>query len=322
MIRHALCTLTFLLFVLGPSQGAAHPAVAIEGQVVMGTVIEVTVAAASPQDAQAIAREAVTIARYWDEVLSPFLPYSELSRLHQHATHPIYPSEALRWALRRAVDLSLATRGAFDPAYRSTFSATHPSEPAMPRILEVIEWREAGVRLSPGGSIDPGAFGKGIALDAIASWARARGAQEIFVNFGGSSFLREAEPRFRGQPRRVLLPDATSQPLGIAELDSGSLSVSTSGQHDDATPIVDPTTGKAVGPRRMAAAWATDATSADAWSTALIVLGSSGIPLAQEQGVEALVWDEGGVATTKHFPWRRASPHDATNLSRLEAGNQ
>jgi thiamine biosynthesis lipoprotein len=268
----------------------------------MGTILEVMVAAAPSEDARLLAREAIAIAQHWDEVLSPFLAHSELSRLQARKGVPIFASEDLRAALMWAGKLNLETGGAFDPAFPSAPWLRANGPGSLPIFWKSVEFRGAALRIHSAARLDPGAFGKGLALDAILAWMRYRGATEVFLNFGGSSFAREARGRAARVARRVLLPGVDGGPLGIVELRSGSLSVSVSGAREGATSIVDPRSGQPVSGGRIAAAWAKEATVADAWSTALIVDGAPGLQLAEQHGVEGLVVENGSVQTTRSFP--------------------
>ncbi|GIW43700.1 MAG: hypothetical protein KatS3mg077_0982 [Candidatus Binatia bacterium] len=304
-MRIRFLSLSFLLLhCLARSAWAGNPDanVAVEGQVVMGTILEVMVTARPSEDARRLAREAIAIAHHWDEVLSPFLPHSELRRLHTFQGVPIFASDDLRAALMWAGELAVETRGAFDPAFPSAPWLRSNGRGSPPTFWNSVEFRGAGVRIHSGATIDPGAFGKGLALDAILAWMRYRGATEVFLNFGGSSFAREARGEAARSARRVMLPGVDGRPLGIVELRSGSLSVSAAGAREGAISIVDPRSGQALPPGRMAAAWAKEATVADAWSTALVVDGTPGLRAAEQQGVEGLVVENGSVQTTRSFP--------------------
>lgn len=293
---------------LAPVRAAGHEfAVASAGQVVMGTVLEVQVVASTAEEARTLASQAITVARHWDEVLSPFLRHSELQLLQLQEGRAVYVSDDLKLALQRALELAQATGGAFEPAYRSALTGEWEHAKDMPLMSKVVQWKGAGVLLRPGGSIDPGAFGKGLALDAMVSWTQIHGAKEVFINFGGSSFARAARKELVSPSRRILVSRHDGTSIGVVELESGSLSVSESGVRDEALPISDPRSGGPVKVRRTAAVWATDGTSADAWSTALVVLGRNGLALAQQNGVEAAVIDDRGIAYTKAFPWHALS---------------
>lgn len=90
---------------------------------------------------------------------------------------------------------------------------------------------------------------------------------------------------------------------GTVSLRDGVLSTSrASGPGDEAGPIVDPRTRRPVKERRVATVLGHDATAADAWSTALVVLGRAGLEAARRHGLEALIEDEEGLVRTPSFP--------------------
>jgi thiamine biosynthesis lipoprotein ApbE len=70
----------------------------------------------------------------------------------------------------------------------------------------------------------------------------------------------------------------------------------------DTTAVLDPRNGRPVPGPRLATVMARDATAADAWSTALVVLGRGGEELANGHGIEALVEDGAGLAISRGFP--------------------
>jgi thiamine biosynthesis lipoprotein ApbE len=65
--------------------------------------------------------------------------------------------------------------------------------------------------------------------------------------------------------------------------------------------IIDPRNGKPVAAPRVVTVQHRDAAHADAWSTALIVLGRDGTGKAQKSGVEFLLEDAEGVVKTQGF---------------------
>ena len=93
---------------------------------------------------------------------------------------------------------------------------------------------------------------------------------------------------------------APAKSHGVLRLRDASLSTSRAGA-TDTTPVLDPRNGKAVAPPRLATVVAPSAAAADAWSTALVVLGRDGLARVGANGVEALVEDEQGVVRTKGF---------------------
>lgn len=320
MRRRAFPLLATLAALLGsPALGA----VARTGQPVMGTVLEVTVVATEAATAQRLAEEAVAEARSWEEVLTTWRPEGELARLNAHAGRGrVVVSPALRAVLERMQELTAATAGAFDPTIGSVVrlwrGAKSPAAGEFEAlgpvgIAGVLALDAGGAQLAAGAELDAGGIGKGIALDAIIERLRAGGAEAAFVDFGGSSQLALST---RGQSRvlsgapgaehswRVAVAGLEAGVIhGTVSLRDGALSTSrASGPGDEAGPIVDPRTRRPVAERRVATVLGRDATAADAWSTALVVLGRAGLEAARRHGLEALIEDEEGLVRTPSFP--------------------
>ncbi|MDE2511287.1 MAG: FAD:protein FMN transferase [Elusimicrobia bacterium] len=139
----------------------------------------------------------------------------------------------------------------------------------LPRIgMNQLDWQRPLLRfLRPGMALDFGGIGKGWALDRAAEVLRARGVSRAFVNFGGQIMaLGTAED---GGDWTVVLP-GRAEPLRVRDA-----SVSTSGDSERPGHIVSPVDGRPVRRTVSATAVLPRATDADAWSTALYVLGKT-----------------------------------------------
>ena len=230
----------------------------------MGTACEATVSASDPDGAANAAFDEIA---GWERVLSLYIEGSELNALNASAGKgPFRASPKLYAAVAAALRLAEETGGAFDPTIlpvlRRGAAARRLVGWAQVRLdpaARTIELPEAGMGL------DSGAWGKGWALDRAAEILRARGAKSAFINFGGQ-IMTLGRPGL-GALWRVELP-GLPEPLRLAE---GS--VATSGDSERPGHIVSPFDGQPV--RRAAAATAVlpSAMDADAWSTALYVLG-------------------------------------------------
>lgn len=290
-----LLSLTTTFVVLGGA-GAAAAATGRTGQLVMGTVLEVTVVAGDEESARSLAGRAIAIAKHWEDVLTTWRPDGELAVLNATAGEGLVEiSEDLEAALTSMERLSVQTGGAFDPTvgplvahYRAESAPSDKSAP-VPPISTALVTSSRRASLQPGAALDAGGIGKGIALDAIATELRSAGATGAFLDFGGSSQLAFGSME-DGQPWRVAV--AGLRPgtiLGTIALD-GALATSRSRPAGDpAGPIVDPRNGSLVDEPRMATCVAASAAVADAWSTALIVLGVSGLERAEASDVPAMV---------------------------------
>ncbi len=315
-----------LLFaILVARADAATAASARAGMPVMGTVLQVTVEADDAGAAQRAALRAIEIARHWDDVLTTWREEGELARLNAAAGQGTFAaSEDLRVALQRMRTLFEVTQGAFNPAVGTLVERWQkplsPESQPLPEPDDSKKWEksevvvqpappfaavlavgERGVELDAGVRLDAGAIGKGIALDEIVRELRADGASSVWLDFGGSSQLAWSR---QGRARTLAVTGlADGTVLGTIELTDGAVSTSrSSAPGEEAGPIVDPGTGTVAAVRRVATVLCPAATEADAWSTALVVLGRRGLERLEAAGCEGLLEDEGGVVTTTGFP--------------------
>jgi thiamine biosynthesis lipoprotein len=230
----------------------------------MGTFCEIR--AESP-DAQAAVTAAFDEIERWDEVLSLYKKDSELNALNASAgTGPFRASADLYAATEEALRLARETGGAFDPTVL-------PAIRGGPAALRLVGWRK--VRLDParrtitlplkGMGLDFGGVGKGRALDRAAALLRARGVTSALLNFGGQILAVGAAPD--GRAWSVVLPGRAA-PLRLRDA-----SVATSGDAQRPGHIVSPFDGRPLRRRARATAVLSSAAAADAWSTALYVLG-------------------------------------------------
>jgi thiamine biosynthesis lipoprotein len=267
----------------------------------MGTVLEVTVVAEEEHAAREMAARAITIARHWEDVLTTWRPDGELAGLNARAgAGHVEISGDLRAALATMQQLVSDTAGAFDPAvgplvvrYATPSTADDKTQKPLP-ISEVLLLESGRASLASGAALDAGGVGKGLALDAIAVELRRGGAKGAFLDFGGSSQLAFGRSE-AGEPWRVAVAGIEpGQILGTIDLD-GALATSRSRPAGDASgPIVDPRDGSLVVEPRLATCVAPSAAVADAWSTALVVLGSAALARAETYGVTAVVQRAGG----------------------------
>jgi thiamine biosynthesis lipoprotein len=205
----------------------------------------------------------------WDRVLSLYKKESELNALNASAGKgPFRASPGLYAATEAALRLARETGGAFDPTIL-------PALRRGPAALPLVGWSK--VRLDPaaltielpepGMGLDFGGIGKGWALDRAAEVLRARGVAGAFVNFGGQILALGAPDG--GGAWSVVLP-GRPEPLSVSDA-----SVSTSGDEQRPGHIASPFDGLPVRRPVSATVVLPRATDADAWSTALYVLGKA-----------------------------------------------
>lgn len=283
------------------------------GQPVMGTLLEVTVVAGDVAKARAAATAAIDTIERWDDILTIWRPEGELAQLNRAAGKGHVPISAdLHRALEQMIDLVEETHGAFDPGVGPLVafwsSATPPSTKSTPKggdvaIRSVLSLAAGSAALTAGAALDPGAVGKGIGLDAAARVLRAAGVDAALLDFGGSSQLALGGPPDspRGWPVAVTgLLDGELR--GVVVLRDAALS--TSRARPAGAPegtLIDPRSRRPVDRARVVTVRSHSAAAADAWSTALVVLGRAGVPLARRSAVDVFLADAAGSVEDPEF---------------------
>lgn len=225
-----------------------------------------------------------------------------------------------------ALDIAAASNGAFDPTVGALvglwgFGADARAPHAIPDAAQVQAargrdgWRRIQLDLQarrlrqPGGlRLDLSAIAKGHGVDLVAALLREAGIAGALVEVGGELYGYGRKPD--GDPWRVLVeagPDGDdASEARVLELDG--IAVATSGdrwhRYDHAgaagvrryTHTIDPRSGEPVARAPTAVSViAADAMHADAWCTALTVLGAdAGFDFAQSRGLAARFLDHGG----------------------------
>ncbi len=272
----------------------------------MGTVLELSVWAETRAQALEASELALREVERVETCLSTWKPESELSRLNRTPVgEPFELSSDLERHLGRARHLWEWTEGAFDPGLGLLVQAWGLREGGrQPSQSELEQALAAGsmASLEVGGGratrrsemqLEEGAFGKGIGLDEACAVLERAGIRKAVLNLGG-------QVRFVGQ--------ADGWPYGVAHpLERGEIvlevvsrggSLATSGNSERGlvvggerrSHILDPRKGTPAPDVGSMTVWARDATTADALSTALFVLGPErGLAWAARQdGLEAL----------------------------------
>ncbi|KQS05202.1 thiamine biosynthesis protein ApbE [Sphingomonas sp. Leaf357] len=246
--------------------------------------------------------------------MSHWSPTSLLSRFNRSAGG--------RWAtlppdfahvISEGLAIAKATSGAFDPAIGWLVDlhgfGPEPADRA-PTAAEIAAAREssgwhrltftpADRRLhQPGGlSLDLSGIAKGHAVDAVADLLGTLGIVHALVEIGGELVGRGVRPD--GQPWWVDLETPPGQTLAPMRIALHGLAVATSGDYRRGSHTIDPRTGWPTANGVVSASVIhISALAADAWATALTVLGArDGMALAGERGLAAriLTLGEGGI---------------------------
>jgi len=223
-----------------------------------------------------------------EDELSRFRENSDVTRIknlpaHQPLQLGLDTFECLKIA-RRVYD---ETNGAFDITIGTLLKCWRnddgsPRDPSPKEInfarmhtgTNLLELNEAEhtVTLSAGGvQIDLGGIGKGYAVDRVAELLRDWSIDIALISGGYSSVLAlDAPPGKKGWPLTTTNPTGDKEILARPSLREAALSGSgvQKGGH-----IIDPRTAELVEGRRAAWSSAVDATTADALSTAFMIMG-------------------------------------------------
>jgi thiamine biosynthesis lipoprotein len=294
-----------------------------EPQGVMGTRC-VLVAVLSGEDARRgaeILQSAEDELRRLEAVFSTWIGASEISGFNRApAGEEVLLSDASVEVLRRAQALYAATSGAFDITAgpliegwrRAAQGGRLPDREELDALRVSSSWEDleitkrGAVKSRATVRIDIDGVAKGYAIDRALSALRRAGAIGGMVEVGGDLRVFGRSPAATSWPVGVLDPFADRL---AGSIDVADRAVCTSGNYARFVEIggrryshiIDPRSGMPAEDVASATVVAADAASADAWATALSVLGVAGLEVLP-QGVEALllVGDAGeprGVAT-------------------------
>jgi len=251
-----------------------------------------------------------------ERMMSSFMPTSELSHINQQAGKvPVPVSQELLSLIQRALFFSDLTEGAFDISFASVGklwdfrSDVIPTTDAINNQLPFVDFRkiqldekESSVFLPfPQMSIALGGIGKGYAMDQAMTVLAEHGIQNAMVMAGGDTLIKGK----RGaEPWRVGLRDPDKKNGILAVLPLEDQAISTSGDYERFFikngvryhHILDTKTGFPAKACRSVTILAQDATTSDALSTSVFVLGPKrGLALIEQlDGVEGIIVEDQG----------------------------
>ena len=272
-------------------------------RVVMGTFSRVVVIAKSPGTAKRCIEGAFDVQNRIESLMSYHRDDSELSKVNRYAAQRPVPVSGMTFeVLQQAVHFSQLSEGAFDVTvgplvdlWRQAGKTNEaPTEEALAEARRkvgsdklILDEKNRTVRFAVEGMrVDLGGIAKGYAVDQCVEAMKKRGAIGGMVDLGGNIRCFGRPPQGQEEWRIGLqdpnvAPDefSASKPLLILALTQES--VATSGdyrrfvkvQGQKQSHIIDTHTGKGANKLVSDTIIATDATTADALSTAVNVLG-------------------------------------------------
>ena len=283
---------------------------------IMGTRISVELFHPDPviveQGIEAVMREMHRI----DETMSPYLESSELARINREAhLQAVKVSAELFELIDRSIAFSELTHGAFDITFASVGflydyrRGKRPDQAQLQTATGLINYQNLVMNAEahtvgftrPGVRIDLGGIAKGYAVDRCIQLLQTLGIRNALVTAGGDS--RMIGDRW-GRPWTIGVRDPRRTDGVVALLPLEDVAVSTSGDYeryfDDEGVryhhIIDPQSGDSARELQSVTIIGPDATTTDALSTSVFVLGRErGLELVNElQDIDAILVDSKG----------------------------
>ncbi len=251
-----------------------------------------------------------------EKIMSNFIPTSELSHINQQAGRaPVPVSRELFWVIQRSLFFSELSDGAFDISFASVGKLWNfragilPTPEAVKAQLPFVNYRR--IQLDEKNStvflqdaemeIGLGGIGKGYAMDRAMAVLMDHGIRNAMVMAGGDTLIKG---RKGNELWRVGLRDPDKKDGILAVLPLEDQAISTSGDYErffikDGVRyhhILDPKTGYPAKLCRSVTILAHDATTSDALTKPVFILGpKKGLAFIERlDGVEGIIVDDRG----------------------------
>jgi len=296
----------------------SEPVVVKRAQMQMGTLVKITAVARSESVAQTAATAGFAEIRRLEELLSTWIPTSELSRVNASAgVMPVHVSSETLTVVQRAIQVAEMTDGGFNIAIGPAVDAWSviegrriPTESELEALrplpdLKAVhaDGRKQTIYLEKVGmQIDVGGIGKGYAADQAVIAMKKAGASAGVVALSGDIKTFGQLPGGRKFPVGIQHPRKEGEVLAFIDLEDEA--ISTAGdyerffEHDGVRyhHILDPRTLQPARSCQSVTVIAREGIWADGLDTGIFVMGvESGMRLVEAlPDVEAIIVDHEG----------------------------
>jgi thiamine biosynthesis lipoprotein len=196
--------------------------------------------------------------RFVDQVFSPFIPDSQVSRIDRGELRPEHAGSLVRHVLSLCRHYEIATGGYFSA------------------------WIE--------GRLDPSGLVKGWAIDRACAILDGHGYRHYYVEAAGD--VRTRRPDGIGAPWRVGIRHPVQRDRVTRVIQADDLAVATSGTYEKGPHIRDPHTGREVTHWLSFTVVGADILDADVYATAAFAMGPRGLDFIEaRRGFEAYAID-------------------------------
>ena len=322
LFRIQTCLLTLLCCVFAGCVGVPtgqKSAIVTRAQMQMGTVVKITAVARSESIAQAAATAGFAEIHRLEELLSTWIPTSELSRVNASAgVMPVSVSPETMAVVQGAIQVAEMTDGGFNIAIGPAVEAWNvidgrliPTEPELKVLRPLLDLKavHANVRQrtifleKAGMRIDVGGIGKGYAADQAVMAMKKAGASAGVVALSGDIKTFGQLPGWKKFPVGIQHPRKEGEVLAFIDLEDEA--ISTAGDYErfferDGVRyhhILDPKTLQPARSCQAVTVIAREGIWADGLDTGIFVMGVElGMRLVESlPDVEAIIVDHEGL---------------------------
>jgi FAD:protein FMN transferase len=316
----------------------AHAPVLVKrSQMLMGTLVFVTVVAEDVPAAQRAAEAALKEIRRLEELLSTWIPTSELSRLNDVAgREPVKVSRDTMHVLMRSLEVAQLTEGGFNiavgpavQAWSVTEQSRIPSEEQLDKLFPLVDLSALQLNEAMGTAyltrtgmrVDVGGIGKGFAADRAVEAMQVAGATAGVVALSGDikTFGRMPD----GEAFLFGIQHPRKETAVLATIELHDEAISTAGDYERFFEragvryhhILDPRTLQPARECQSVTVIAKDGVMADGLDTGIFVMGPKrGMELVERlPDVEAVIIDRDGSILVSSGLKSRVQFTDATN---------
>jgi len=299
-------------------------------QILMGIPVSITIAGAEKERAHGAAELAFREIARIDQMMSTYLPESDISRLNGAAGTDWVPIDPeLAYVIKESRRYSELSQGAFDITYKPLSKlwrfepgSRPPASEAVQAILPLVDYRAVllddtgrGRLDKPGMAIGLGGIAKGYAVDRAVAVLQESGIAHAVINAGGD--IRMLGRKSGERAWYVGIQDPRDPNTLMEELALTDSAVATSGDYErfflyDGVRyhhILDPRTGFPARGCRSVTVISETAMAADALATTVFILGpKKGLSLieALPDSDAMIVSDAGEIIRSTAFEARRS----------------
>ncbi len=272
---------------------SAHADWVGDARPMMGTEVSVLIWHDDPVAGELLVEQVFDEVHRIDQLMSTYIEESRISDINRRAANePVPAGGELFDLIRRSLDITVLTLGAFDVTYESVGQhydfrdRQRPDAETVAEERQLINWKfveldQAGGTVSfseQGVRINLGGIAKGYVVERGANILRANGVEHGIVTAGGDSRLVGDR---RGQPWMVGIRDPREDGQVAISVPLEDEAISTSGDYEryfeeDGVRyhhILQPSTGAPASGVHSATVFGPDAVFTDALSTSVFVMG-------------------------------------------------